>query len=268
VNTGILLVVLWKRRRAQENEEGLLTAEKPWLPKRPVWVTLDPIHGSRPSSQGLRVVVLYNGCAVSRTTAIRCHYSRKYAILYFHDTNSDLCASATRADHNSIRSTMAAVPVQNAREKSAGSSGILCPPDPDITNAAYPDVVSLSLDVGDLSVGVLTNSAKPREGGYGYLLVHGNLSSKEMYRQAVQLLGDAGVYAAAIDLRGFGTTEPSKAGTELKPIDAANGLADWANQVEATASAVVACTPGLSRLIYVGWSLGGTVLMRRLRDNA
>ena len=86
--------------------------------------------------------------------------------------------------------------------------------------------------------------------------------------QAVQLLGDAGVYAAAIDLRGFGTTEPSKAGTELKPIDAANGLADWANQVEATASAVVACTPGLSRLIYVGWSLGGTVLMRRLRDNA
>ena len=59
----------------------------------------------------------------------------------------------------------------------------------------------------------------------------------------------------AIDMRGFGDTEP-------KAVDATRGLRDYADDLAATMAAL-----GLEAAHLVGWSMGGGVVMQLLRDN-
>jgi pimeloyl-ACP methyl ester carboxylesterase len=58
----------------------------------------------------------------------------------------------------------------------------------------------------------------------------------------------------AVDLRGFGDTDPV-------PVDATRGVQDWSDDVAALLDAL-----GLDRVHLVGWSLGGGVVMQSVID--
>lgn len=85
--------------------------------------------------------------------------------------------------------------------------------------------------------------------GVPVLFVHGNVSSSTFWEETMLRLPE-GYRAAAVDLRGYGDTEP-------KPIDATLGLGDHAADVLAAADAL-----GLERFHLVGHSMGGGVAMK------
>jgi pimeloyl-ACP methyl ester carboxylesterase len=85
------------------------------------------------------------------------------------------------------------------------------------------------------------------------LFVHGNVSSS-LFWQPTMLALPGGYRALAVDLRGFGDTDP-------EPVDATRGLGDYADDLAATIGAL-----GLDRAHLVGWSMGGGVLMQYLAD--
>jgi pimeloyl-ACP methyl ester carboxylesterase len=82
------------------------------------------------------------------------------------------------------------------------------------------------------------------------VFVHGNVSSSLFWqRQMLDL--PAGYRPLAVDLRGFGGTDPL-------PVDATRGLRDFTDDVVSL---------DLGPAHYVGWSMGGGVLMQLLRDH-
>jgi pimeloyl-ACP methyl ester carboxylesterase len=83
--------------------------------------------------------------------------------------------------------------------------------------------------------------------------VHGNVSSSLFWQRLMLDLPDR-YRPIAVDLRGFGDTDPA-------PVDATRGVADYADDVRATLT-----TLGLDRVHIVGWSLGGGVVLQCLRD--
>lgn len=101
----------------------------------------------------------------------------------------------------------------------------------------------------------LTMNVLERTGteGPAVLFVHGNVSSSLFWQQAMLDL-PAGYRALAVDLRGFGDTDP-------EPIDATRGLRDHADDLRALLPAL-----GLEKVHLVGWSMGGGVLMQYLLD--
>ena len=101
----------------------------------------------------------------------------------------------------------------------------------------------------------LTMNVLERTGSAGpvVLFVHGNVSSGLFWQQAMLDL-PAEYRPMAVDLRGFGDTEP-------KPVDATRGLRDYADDVRALVAALA-----LNKVHLVGWSMGGGVLMQYLLD--
>jgi pimeloyl-ACP methyl ester carboxylesterase len=92
--------------------------------------------------------------------------------------------------------------------------------------------------------------------GEAVLFVHGNVSSALFWQQPLRALADTGrVRALAVDLRGYGGTDPL-------PIDARRGVRDWAEDVAALVD-----TLGLDRVHLVGWSMGGGVVLQYLLDH-
>lgn len=82
------------------------------------------------------------------------------------------------------------------------------------------------------------------------VFVHGNVSSSLFWqRQMLDL--PAGYRPLAVDLRGFGGSDPL-------PVDATRGLRDFTDDV---------LSLDLGPAHYVGWSMGGGVLMQLLRDH-
>jgi pimeloyl-ACP methyl ester carboxylesterase len=82
------------------------------------------------------------------------------------------------------------------------------------------------------------------------VFVHGNVSSSLFWqRQMLDL--PAGYRPLAVDLRGFGGSDPL-------PVDATRGLRDFADDVASL---------DLGPAHYVGWSMGGGVIMQLLRDH-
>lgn len=94
-----------------------------------------------------------------------------------------------------------------------------------------------------------------REQGEPVLFVHGNVSSSAFFQTTLLAL-PAGLRGFAVDLRGFGDTDP-------EPVDATRGLGDFADDVAELIDAL-----GLDRVHLVGWSLGGGVALRLLLDHA
>jgi pimeloyl-ACP methyl ester carboxylesterase len=85
------------------------------------------------------------------------------------------------------------------------------------------------------------------------LFVHGNVSSSLFWHPA--MLGLPGQYRPlAIDLRGFGDTDP-------EPVHATRGLRDYADDLAAVIAAL-----GLSPVHLVGWSMGGGAVLQYLAD--
>ncbi|MBC7308715.1 MAG: alpha/beta fold hydrolase [Tetrasphaera sp.] len=87
--------------------------------------------------------------------------------------------------------------------------------------------------------------------GTPVVLVHGNVSSS-LFWQPTML--DLPVRSLAIDLRGFG-------GSETLPVDATRGVRDFSDDV-----ASVLDQEGISRAHFVGWSMGGGVVLQLLLD--
>ncbi|MBC6451250.1 alpha/beta fold hydrolase [Actinokineospora xionganensis] len=101
-----------------------------------------------------------------------------------------------------------------------------------------------------LTVNVLE---RPDRDGDPVVFVHGNVSSS-LFWQTTMLDLPAHLRPIAVDLRGFGDTDP-------EPVDATRGLSDYADDVLALLSAL-----GIDSAHLVGWSMGGGVAMRMLRD--
>ncbi|MGI8531649.1 MAG: alpha/beta fold hydrolase [Geodermatophilaceae bacterium] len=107
------------------------------------------------------------------------------------------------------------------------------------------------IDVRGLAVNVLRSH---REHGELVVLIHGNVSSS-VFWQSLMLALPGRYRPLAVDLRGFGGTDPL-------PVDATRGLRDFADDVAATVD-----TLGLDTVHLVGWSMGGGVAMQYLLDH-
>lgn len=94
-----------------------------------------------------------------------------------------------------------------------------------------------------------------REGGSKKLvLVHGNVSSSHFFQRLMLALpAELDVYAP--DLRGFGLSE-------VKDVDASRGVRDFSDDVYAFSHAL-----GFEKASYLGWSLGGGVVMQLAIDH-
>lgn len=85
------------------------------------------------------------------------------------------------------------------------------------------------------------------------VFVHGNVSSSLFWqRQMLDL--PAGYRPIAVDLRGFG-------GSDALPVDATRGLRDYSDDVVSVCEAL-----DLPAAHFVGWSMGGGVVLQLLRD--
>src|SRR6516164_4336569 len=85
------------------------------------------------------------------------------------------------------------------------------------------------------------------------LFVHGNVSSSLFWQPTMLAL--PGTYRPlAVDLRGFGDTDP-------EPVDATRGLRDYADDLGAAIDAL-----GLEPVHLIGWSMGGGVVLQYLAD--
>ena len=89
--------------------------------------------------------------------------------------------------------------------------------------------------------------------GPAVLFVHGNVSSSLFWQPTMLALPEA-YRPLAIDLRGFGDTDP-------EPVDATRGLRDYADDLAAAIEAL-----GLDSVHLVGWSMGGGVVLQYLVD--
>ena len=120
-----------------------------------------------------------------------------------------------------------------------------------------PGITATRVETPRLSQQVLAAEGTTLSGpGDVVLFVHGNVSSSLFWQQPLLALAETGrVRALAVDLRGFGGTDPA-------PIDASRGLRDWADDVAALVD-----TLGLDRVHLVGWSMGGGVVLQYLLDH-
>ena len=114
-----------------------------------------------------------------------------------------------------------------------------------------PGVTAARVPTARLAVNVLQIDGRQ---GAPVVFVHGNASSSLFWQRLMLDLPER-YRPLAVDLRGFGDTDP-------EPVDATRGVRDYADDVRATLSAL-----GLTRAHLVGWSLGGGVVLQCLRDD-
>ncbi|WP_073790946.1 alpha/beta fold hydrolase [Streptomyces sp. CB01580] len=106
-----------------------------------------------------------------------------------------------------------------------------------------------------IATGRLTQQiTEARDEGEAVLFVHGNVSSSTFWHPTLSGLPDR-YRPIAVDLRGFGGTDPL-------PVDATRGLRDYADDLAALLTALQ-----VDRVHLVGWSMGGGVVMQYLRDH-
>ncbi|OLF15519.1 alpha/beta fold hydrolase [Actinophytocola xanthii] len=112
-----------------------------------------------------------------------------------------------------------------------------------------PGIVARRVPTERLTANVLEVDGRT---GTPVLFVHGNVSSSLFWQRTMLDLPE-GYRPLAVDLRGFGDTDPL-------PVDATRGLRDHAEDVVALVRALDLGSPHL-----VGWSMGGGVVLRILR---
>jgi pimeloyl-ACP methyl ester carboxylesterase len=118
-----------------------------------------------------------------------------------------------------------------------------------------PGVAATAVPTARLTQRVLhAEGVDPHGAGDAVLFVHGNVSSAAFWQP--QLLTIPPRWRPlAVDLRGFGGTEPL-------PVDARRGVRDWSDDLAALVDAL-----GLERVHLVGWSMGGGVVLQHLLDH-
>ena len=115
-----------------------------------------------------------------------------------------------------------------------------------------PGVTARRVPTDRLVVNILHDD---RSAGEPVVFVHGNVSSA-LFFQPTLLALPQGFRGIAVDLRGFGDTDP-------EPVDATRGLADYADDVAGLVDALK-----LGRFHLVGWSMGGGVVLQYLLNHA
>jgi hypothetical protein len=102
-----------------------------------------------------------------------------------------------------------------------------------------PGVTAERVPTSRLTVSVLSVAGRT---GQPVLFVHGNVSSSLFWQPAMLGLPE-GCRPLAVDLRGFGDTDP-------EPVDATRGLGDYADDLAAVIDALA-----LTSVHLVGWSM-------------
>jgi pimeloyl-ACP methyl ester carboxylesterase len=115
-----------------------------------------------------------------------------------------------------------------------------------------PGITAERVPTSRLTVAML---GVPGRTGPTVLFVHGNVSSSLFWQPTMLALPEP-YRPRAIDLRGFGDTDP-------EPVDATRGVRDYADDLAAVIEAL-----GLNEVHLVGWSLGGGVVLQYLADRA
>ena len=113
-----------------------------------------------------------------------------------------------------------------------------------------PGIIAERMPTSRLSVAMLSAAGRS---GQAVLFVHGNVSSS-LFWQPTMLALPGTSRPLAVDLRGFGNTDP-------EPVDATRGLRDYADDLAAAIDAL-----GLESVHLVGWSMGGGVVLQYLVD--
>lgn len=111
-----------------------------------------------------------------------------------------------------------------------------------------PGITAERMPTSRLTMAVLSVTGRD---GHPVLFVHGNVSSS-LFWQPTMLALPEGYRPLAVDLRGFGETDP-------EPVDATRGLGDYADDLAAVIEAL-----GLTSVHLVGWSMGGGVVLQYL----
>ncbi|UQN08340.1 alpha/beta hydrolase [Deinococcus sp. QL22] len=119
-------------------------------------------------------------------------------------------------------------------------------------NTLRTDIVSRQLNTPRLQTHVLERAAAGAS-TRRVLLIHGNVSSGEFFRELMASL-PAQWHVVAPDLRGYGHTEAA-------PIDAVRGVHEWAEDL-----AAVLDTLGWVDADVLGWSMGGGVALQLTLD--
>ena len=123
-----------------------------------------------------------------------------------------------------------------------------------MTTPLFDGIIAFRVETPRYVANVLERpAADPDAAASTVVLVHGNVSSSLFY-QPTMLALPADVRALAIDLRGFGDSE-------TKPVDAARGLRDFADDVRSVLDAL-----DLDAVHLVGWSMGGGVVLQVALD--
>ena len=120
-----------------------------------------------------------------------------------------------------------------------------------------PGVAATRVETPRLTQQVLhADGVEPAGPGEVVLFVHGNASSSLFWQQPLLALAGTGrIRPLAVDLRGYGDTDPL-------PIDATRGMRDWADDLAALIGVL-----GLDRVHLVGWSMGAGVVLQYLLDH-
>jgi pimeloyl-ACP methyl ester carboxylesterase len=113
-----------------------------------------------------------------------------------------------------------------------------------------PGITAERVPTSRLTTAVLSVAGRT---GQPVLFVHGNVSSSLFWQPAMLALPEP-YRPLAVDLRGFGATDP-------EPVDAARGLGDFADDLAAVIEAL-----GLASVHLVGWSMGGGVVLQYLTE--
>ncbi len=125
-----------------------------------------------------------------------------------------------------------------------------------MADVLLPGIAATRVPTARLTQHVLhLEGVDPAGPGEVVLFVHGNVSSALFWQQPLLALGTTGRHRVlAVDLRGYGETEPL-------PIDATRGVRDWADDLAALVAAL-----GVDRVHLVGWSMGAGVVLQYLLD--
>src|ERR1700734_3944691 len=113
-----------------------------------------------------------------------------------------------------------------------------------------PGITTERVPTRRLTMAVLSAAGRA---GQPVLFLHGNVSSSLFWQPTMLALPER-CRPLALDLRGFGETDP-------EPVDATRGLRDYADDLAAAIEAL-----GLDGVHLVGWSMGGGVLLQYLAD--
>src|ERR1700753_3420934 len=113
-----------------------------------------------------------------------------------------------------------------------------------------PGITAERVPAGRLTVNVLAAAGRD---GTPVLFVRDNVSSALFWQRTMLALPE-GYRPLAVDLRGFGDTDP-------EPVDATRGLGDYADDLAAGIEALA-----LTSVHLVGWTMGGGAVLQYLAD--